>query len=533
MIKEFTQLNEGAVPGKPVVRPINANTLTLLEKKKAMPAVNLIKEKHDGVLKGRTCADGSKQRKYLKSDESVASPTAALESLIVTLLIDAYEGRDVGTYDVPGAFLQASLEPKPNNERVLMRLVGNFVNIMCKVNPKHLENVIYENGRKVLYLEVLQAIYGCIESALRWYKLYSNTLVKEGFIINPYDKCVANKIINDKQCTIVWYVDDNKISHEDPEVVTDTIGLMKKHFGDLTVTRGNKHRFLGMNITINQKDSIEIEMKDQLQDAIDMFVSSEGEKVNEEVTSPARPRLRDVNSNGVLLNKDKKEAFHSIVASLIWIMKRARPDLETAISFLCTRVSKSDEDDWIKLRRVIAFIQCTIEDVRIIGASDLNKIFTWIDSAYAVNPDMRSQTGGAISMGIGLIHAKCSKQKLNVKSSTEAELVGTSEYIPYLLWILLFMSSQGYEIKDNVLYQDNQSTMLMLKNGRNSCTGNSRHIDIRYFFVKDRIDKGEIRIEYCPSLDMLADYFSKPLQGYLFKKFRDVIMGYKHISTLK
>jgi len=101
------------------------------------------------------------------------------------------------------------------------------------------------------------------------------------------------------------------------------------------------------------------------------------------------------------------------------------------------------------------------------------------------------------------------------------------------LWLLLFMSSQGYVFKDNVLYQDNQSTMLMLKNGRNSCTGNSRHIDIRYFFVKDRIDKGEIRIEYCPSLDMLADYFSKPLQGYLFKKFRDVIMGYKHISTLK
>ena len=159
-------------------------------------------------------------------------------------------------------------------------------------------------------MEVLQAIYGCIESALRWYELYSETLAKEGFVINPYDKCVANKIVNGKQCTIVWYVDDNKISHEDPEVVTDTIDLMKKHFGDLTVTRGNKHRFLGMNITINQKDSIEIEMKDQLQEAIDMFVLSEGEKISEEVTSPARRRLRDVNPDGVLLSKDKKEAFH-------------------------------------------------------------------------------------------------------------------------------------------------------------------------------------------------------------------------------
>ena len=73
----------------------------------------------------------------------------------------------------------------------------------------------------------------------------------------------------------------------------------------------------------------------------------------------------------------------------------------------------------------------------------------------------------------------------------------------------------------------------MEKNGRNSCTGNSRHIDIRYFFVKDRVDKEEVRIEYCNTEIMLADYFTKPLKGKLFHKFWDVIMGYKHIKTLK
>ena len=97
------------------------------------------------------------------------------------------------------------------------------------------------------------------------------------------------------------------------------------------------------------------------------------------------------------------------------------------------RVSKSDEDDWLKLRRAIAYIKCTIDDVRVIGASSLIDIFTWIDAAYAVNPDMKSQTGGAISLGVGVLHAKISKHKLNVKSSTEAELVGNSEYLPYNL----------------------------------------------------------------------------------------------------
>ena len=97
----------------------------------------------------------------------------------------------------------------------------------------------------------------------------------------------------------------------------------------------------------------------------------------------------------------------------------------------------------------------------------------------------------------------------------------------------MFIIAQGYIIKNNLLYQDNMSTILMLKNGRNSCTGNSRHINIRYFFVKDRIDKKEMKVEYCPSQCMLADFFTKPLQGAMFKKFRDVIMGYKPIWTLK
>ena len=147
--------------------------------------------------------------------------------------------------------------------------------------------------------------------------------------------------------------------------------------------------------------------------------------------------------------------------------------------------------------------------------------------------DMKSQTGGAMSLGLGVLHGKSSKQKLNVKSSTEAELVGVSDYLPYNIWLMMFMSAQGYEIVDNTLYQDNQSTILMLKNGRNSCTGNSRHIHIRYFFVKDRVDKGEVKVEYCPTLQMVADFFTKPPQGALFNKFRDVIMGHAPISSLQ
>ena len=86
--------------------------------------------------------------------------------------------------------------------------------------------------------------------------------------------------------------------------------------------------------------------------------------------------------------------------------------------------------------------------------------------------------------------------------------------------------------KNNVIYQDNQSAIRMEKNRRNSCIGNSRHIHIRYFFVKDRIYRGEMRVEYCLTHLMLADFFTKSFMGELFRKQRDVIMGYTSIFDL-
>ena len=91
------------------------------------------------------------------------------------------------------------------------------------------------------------------------------------------------------------------------------------------------------------------------------------------------------------------------------------------------------------------------------------------------------------------------------------------------------MGAQGYTIKNNVIYQDNQSKIFMEKNGRNSCTGSSRLIHIRYFFVKDRIEEGDMRVEYCPTHLLLADLFTKPLMGENFRKLRSVIMGYTSI----
>ena len=523
IFKEFRQMDKGPMPGKPVFGPQDASKMTPLEKKKTLEAVNLVKEKRDGSIKGRTCADGSRQKQYLKPDESVYSPTVSPEALIATLIVDAKEERDVAIYDIPGAYLQTEL---PDDTVIHMKLRGDFVDIMCEVNPDYLPYVIYENGQKVLYVKILRAIYGCIESALLWYNLYVTTLKGMGFTINTYDKCVANKIINGKQCTIVWYVDDNKVSHKDPAVVTEILNEIKKHFGDITISRGKEHEFLGMDIKLRGDGLIEVCMKKQIEEAAKMF----GDLCSYKVTSPCANHLWDVNEKAELLSEEKAATFHSVTAKLLHLSKRPRPDIEPAIAFCTTRVQQPSVDDWKKLRRCVSWLMQTIDDKRIIGCFNLYELFTWVDASFAVHPNMRSHTGGVMSMGFGMIHCRSSKQKLNAKSSTEAELIGTSEYVPFNIWFVMFMKEQGHEIKVNILFQDNESTVRMLKNGRDSCTGNSRHIDIKHFFVKDRIDKKEIEVRWCPTHLMIADYFTKPLQGKQFRLFRDLIMGYMHIN---
>jgi len=157
MLNKYKQLNIGPVPGKPIFGCINPSKITNDEKRRALEAVNLIKKKRCGKIKGRTCADGSKQKRFLKHGESISSPTVSLEAIVGTLLIDVHKDRDVAIFDVPGAYLQAEM---PKEKKLLMKFRDEFVNIMCEVNPEYKKYVVKVNGKEVLYVKILRAIYG-------------------------------------------------------------------------------------------------------------------------------------------------------------------------------------------------------------------------------------------------------------------------------------------------------------------------------------------------------------------------------------
>lgn len=338
---------------------------------------------------------------------------------------------------------------------------------------------------------------------------------------------MANKVIDNKQCTLLWHVDDLKISHEDPAVVTSIISLLDKEFGDkdapLTVHRGKIHKYLGMTLDYSIDGKVVIIMEDYIKEMLEGLPP----EMDGIAVTPATTNLFIVSdNNSTKLCEEQAIKFHHETAKLLFLCKRARPDIQTAVAFLTTRVKLPDTDDWSKLGRVMKYLRGTFSMPLTLEADDLQLMKCWVDASYAVHPDMR-HTGGAASLGKGIIYGTSTRQKLVTRSSTEAELVGVHDVLPHAgsLDAILPREAQGYTVTDHIVHQDNKSTMLLAQNGKGSSGKRTRHINIRYFFITDRIAAGEVSINYCPTADMISDYFTKALQGNLFKKLRNLIMN--------
>lgn len=243
------------------------------------------------------------------------------------------------------------------------------------------------------------------------------------------------------------------------------------------------------------------------------------------VVFPLNANLFKVNPNSPAFPMDKVELFHTTTAQGLFSCICKRPDAVPAITFLMTRVRKLNQDDWMKLVRMTKFLQQTKNDCLTLKSDSSRKLRRFVDAAFAVHPDFRSHTGGTLTMGKGAATTISRKQGVNTRSSTEAEVVAADEVVGPMLWTRRFLEAQGYTISDNILYQDNQSAILLESNGRKSAGKRSKHLNIRLFFVADQKEKGHISIRFCPTDKMTADYMTKPLHGGKFQQFRQEIMN--------
>jgi hypothetical protein len=523
IVKEINQLLE-----KDVFDPVAIENLSNRQIKRVIRSHAFIKEKFlaDGTfdkLKTRVVAGGNLQERDLYDMYGdISSPTVSLTSVFILATIAAHECRKVVTVDIAGAYLNADLV----THEVLMKIDPVLSAILCSLCPKY-KNYILEDGSVIVKLK--KALYGCIESAKLWYDHISNTLIKDGFEANEYDICVFNKMVNGKQITLCIYVDDIMISSEDDYAIMSVIELLKNTYNTITVHEGNTHSYLGMQFEfINNSNNNSNDNNKSVKITMDGFVKDlllQHTNGTETSVTPASPNLFKIRESPKL-NKLKAEEFHSITAKLLYLAKRVRPDILPAVVFLTTRVNSSSDDDWSKLQRILRYLKGSDKFGIILEIDKEINIFSYIDAAYGVHHDYKSHTGGFISFGRGAIHVKSSKQKLNSKSSTESELIALSDYSTFVIWARNFLTSQGYaSTQPAIIYQDNLSTMALIEKGR-PASERTRHINIRYFFIKDKVQSGDIELKYLPTEEMVADILTKPLQGELFRIQRAKLLNW-------
>ena len=189
-----------------------------------------------GESRHENAEGGYAEKSSTYKKEDVYAPTVHNDSVMITSAIDAYERRDVVTVDYPGAFLRAM-----TSDPVLIKLRGPLVGALLLIDPAMYRDYVTtdKKGEKMLYVRMSKALYGLLKSALDFYNKLRYNLEGNGFVVNPCGPCVANKDINGKQMTVIWHVDDIKVSNVDKNENFKFAEWMKTIYGEkLTVHRG-------------------------------------------------------------------------------------------------------------------------------------------------------------------------------------------------------------------------------------------------------------------------------------------------------
>jgi hypothetical protein len=218
--------------------------------------------------------------------------------------------------------------------------------------------------------------------------------------------------------------------------------------------------------------------------------------------------------------------YASKLMKLMWIARLCRNDILFAITFLSTKVKQPIQKDMDKLNHILKYLNAT-KNIKMKYKPESLQLFAYIDASYALHSDAKGQTGIIITLGKTgpPVYCKSRKQKLVSRSSTESELIALNEGLPEVIWARQFMEHLGFKQDISTVFEDNQSSIILANKSRGVTISRTKHIQVRYYYVKQLIEQKLITIEYLPTEDMIADILTKPVCGKLFIKLRNLLLN--------
>lgn len=498
---------------------IHKYKLNAMEIKKIIRSSMFLTDKYksDGTFdkwKARLVAGGNRQSdtELLKIYDTLSSPTVSQDTVMLVLGVAAIEKREIASVDIDGAYLECEL---PEGDVVIMEANKEITKLLVEVDGSVEEFVDKTTGK--CYLRLNKALYGCIQSSMLWYDKLRGALESGGFVVNPYDSCLFNNNANGTQVTVCFHVDDLLVTSKSKSLVDKTVDFLKTKFRAITVVRGKKHSYLALNIEIKEIgiviDMIGYELK-VLKD----------HKSDSRVNSPGNDDLFDEMEDLERLSSAKAEEFHSKTAQLIFLAKRVRLDILTAVSHMASRVTKSTKDDEKKLNRILSYLSNNPGEALILKWGGKVEMKAYIDASYGTHQDGMSRSGIVIEFAGAGILGWSSRQKAQVKSACEAEIMALSDGLSHVLWVRHVLQSQGYYLPPTVVYQDNKG-VIDLMGHKQPPRHRTKHMKIRDFWAREQQEMGEVILQYIPTADMIADLMTKPVTGQLFTKLVNRMFG--------
>jgi hypothetical protein len=451
--------------------------------------------------KARLVVHGQKQTYGIDYYETFA-PVAKSKSIKLLLLDAAINDKELKQFDVETAFLNAKL-----TETIYIELPDGCGKLSGKI------------------WKLNKALYGLKQAPKEWYEEIKGTLINElGYIATQADPCVFIKRINNKQITLFLYVDDTCITYDksiEPYWLADFKAITTKYrIKDL----GNCEWILNMKVIRDRsKRSIVLSQQAYIhQLLIDHKSTNDTIKVCD---NPADPSLSTAITHTELLNQHDHSIFRSIIGGLSYAANMTRIDIAYAVSALSRYLATPTKQHLTAAKRILRYLAGTVDYAMEFKPKDDDKIHSYpivayTDASHANDlTDRKSTTGTIIKLFGNTICWQSKKQKCVALHSTEAEYYALSQSVSEALWIRQWCKEVLQFTQPILVLCDNQSTIAL--SAHDAAHQRTKHIDVRYHFMRDHIKQGTIVVKWIPTAKEEADILTKCM---VTKQFNELVV---------
>ena len=450
--------------------------------------------------KARLVAQGYSQEAGVDYDE-VFAPVARYKSIRSVLAIANQFNLECHQMDVVSAFLNGELI-----DEIYMKQPEGFVNEqhptkVCKLN---------------------RSLYGLKQSARCWNLMMDSYLKSSNYTQSSADPCIYYRtdVVNGKTVIMIFgvFVDDTIICSNEKSVLLSEKQRLSEAFK--MDDRGELHHFLGMEVLRDRKKGImTIDQRTYLEDVLKRF----GMEDCKPVATPMEP-----NKQFSKLREDEEQAdeklYQAAIGSLNYAAIATRPDLSTAVGKLSQFMKNPSNEHWAGVKRVLRYVKGTLDyGLRFVN-SDTFELSGYSDSDWAGCVESRKSTSGFVfQVGKCCVSWSSKKQPVVALSSTEAEYIALCRAAQETVWLRNLLRDVGFsQAEPTTVREDNQGAIALAKNPKDH--PRTKHVDVKYHYTREVIDKRLMKVDYIPTSDMVADTLTKALPRPAFEKFR-TLMG--------